>query len=286
VVTAARADAQELEPGAYTVSPVGYNVLNVGYGFNTGDLTFDPSLPVEHASATIHSASVSVGRSMDLFGRSATGLVALPIIDGHVEGFYAGQFASVDRAGLGDLRIRLGVNLYGSPARKMPEFAKAPQAKTNIGVSLTVVAPTGQYDPTKIINLGLNRWAFRPQGAFIRNRGPWMFELYGGAWLFTTNDDYVGHHRSQDPLAEVQFSFRRTFRPGLWLSANANFYSGGRTHLDDAAKQDFQTNSRVGATLSWPLGQKNAVRVAVSRGAYTTIGADFFAVSASFQQRF
>ena len=36
---AAPAAAQELEPGAYTVSPVGLNLLNVGYVFNDGDVT-------------------------------------------------------------------------------------------------------------------------------------------------------------------------------------------------------------------------------------------------------
>lgn len=114
-----------------------------------------------------------------------------------------------------------------------------------------------------------------------------MFEIYGGVWLFMDNDNYAnGHVRSQEPLGEVQFSARRTFRPGFWISGNANFYSGGRTHLDDVAKQDFQSNSRVGATLSWPLSPKNALRVAVSRGAYTTIGADFLGVSVSFQQLF
>ena len=36
------ASAQELEPGAYTVSPVGVNVFNLGYVLNDGDVTFDP----------------------------------------------------------------------------------------------------------------------------------------------------------------------------------------------------------------------------------------------------
>jgi hypothetical protein len=104
-VPAARATAQELEPGAYTVSPVGFNILNVGYSFNTGDVNFDPSLPVEQASATIHSGSVSVGRSMDIFGRSATALVALPIVDGHVEGLYVGQFVAPARQLAGVLTV-------------------------------------------------------------------------------------------------------------------------------------------------------------------------------------
>jgi outer membrane putative beta-barrel porin/alpha-amylase len=284
---ATSAAAQELEPGAYTISPVGLNILNLGYGFNSGDVTFDPSLPIEDGSARIHTATVAYGRSVGLAGRSATLLVALPIIGGHLEGVYLGERAVADRKGLGDMRIRVGVNLYGAPARRLPEFAKTPPSRVNIGASVAIVAPVGQYDPQRIVNLGNNRWAFKPEMAIIRNAGAWMFEIYGGAWLFTDNTDYVnGQVRSQKPLASAQFSLRRTFRPGLWAAANINYYTGGRTNVGGAFKQDFQANSRAGATVSFPFSSRNSVRVAVSQGAYTTIGADFLGLSASFQQVF
>jgi hypothetical protein len=213
--------------------------------------------------------------------------VAVPIINGHLEGTYLGEPAVADRNGFGDIRVRIGVNLYGAPARRLPEFAKTPPARLNIGASVMVVAPTGQYDPQRIVNLGTNRWAFKPEAAIIRNIGPWMFEIYGGAWLFTDNDNYVnGQVRSQNPLASVQFSFRRTFKPGLWVSGNINYYTGGRTNVGGVFKQDFQANSRAGTTLAVPLSRTTAVRVAVSKGAYTTIGADFLGLSASFQQAF
>jgi outer membrane putative beta-barrel porin/alpha-amylase len=284
---AAPAAAQELEPGAYTVSPVGINLLNVGYVFNSGDVTFDPSLPIEDGSATIHSVSIAYGRSVGLAGRSATLLVAVPIVGGHLEGLYLGERAVADRKGLSDMRIRVGVNLYGAPARRIPEFATAPSSKYNIGASVTVIAPIGQYSSQRIVNLGNNRWAFKPEGAIIRNAGAWMFEIYGGVWLFTDNDDYVnGQVRSQNALASAQFSLRRTFRPGLWASANINYYTGGRTNVGGVFKQDFQANSRAGLTLSVPFTRRNSVRFAVSQGAVTTIGADFLGLSASFQQIF
>jgi hypothetical protein len=287
VFAAASASAQELEPGAYTVSPVGTNLLNAGYVFNSGDVTFDPSLPIEDGSATIHSISIAYGRSVSLAGRSATLLVAIPIVGGHLEGLYLGERAVADRKGLSDMRIRVGVNLYGAPARRMPEFATTPPSKYNIGASVTVIAPVGQYDSRRIVNLGNNRWAFKPEAAIIRNAGVWMFEIYGGVWLFTDNDDYVnGQVRSQNALASAQFSLRRTFRPGLWASANINYYTGGRTNVGGVFKQDFQANSRAGATLSVPLSRRNSVRFAVSQGAVTTIGADFLGLSASFQQIF
>lgn len=42
---------------------------------------------------------------------------------------------------------------------------------------------------------------------------------------------------------------------------------------------DFQSNSRIGATFSTALNRSQAVRLSVSQGAYTTIGADFTSIA-------
>jgi len=36
------------------------------------------------------------------------------------------------------------------------------EAKTLLGVSLFMQVPTGQYDQTKLPNIGVNHWAFKP----------------------------------------------------------------------------------------------------------------------------
>ena len=56
-----------------------------------------------------------------------------------------------------------------------------------MGVSLKVLAPTGQYDPTKLVNWGTNRWAFKPELGYSRRWGNWILDSYGGAWFYTTN---------------------------------------------------------------------------------------------------
>jgi len=276
--------AQELEPGAYTVSPVGARFAGGSYSLNRGDVTFDPSLPVEDAHATVNTFAISYGGAINIAGRSGTFLVALPVIDGSVSGFYIGQFTQVDRHGLGDLRLRIGGNLYGAPAMSRQELA-AWKRRTTVGASLTMTVPIGQYDDTKLINLGTNRWAFKPELAVTHNVGrAWMFEVYGGAWLFTDNTDfYGGHVRAQRPIGSLQFHVRYTWRPGLWLSFNSNFYSGGRTSVDGRLNFDLQKNSRVGGTLAWPLSRRDVIKAAVSRGAYTTIGADFTSLSVAYQ---
>src|SRR5258708_2116217 len=157
-----RVAGQQLEPRAYSVSPVGTNIVVFGYGRSTGDIAFDPSLPITDASATINGASPGYFRSIDFCGRSANISVALPYVWGNLQGNVAGQFQQIRRSGLGDPIVRFAVNLHGAPAMDLKQFA-AYRQKTVIGASVVVAAPLGQYDPAKAINLGGNRWAFKPE---------------------------------------------------------------------------------------------------------------------------
>ena len=111
-----RALAQELEPGAYWPIPKGVTIFTVVNSFNWGDLAFDPSAPIDEASARINTTALAFTRAFSLAGRSANAGVVLPVVGGHVEGVYLGEPAEVGRFGLGDPRLRLAMNLYGAPA--------------------------------------------------------------------------------------------------------------------------------------------------------------------------
>jgi hypothetical protein len=282
VTMAASASAQELIPNAYSIAPVGMNVVTVGTSFNKGDLAFDPSAPIEDARATILTSTLGYGRTLSIAGRYAQVLVVVPYARGDAQGLLMGQFQQVSRSGLGDSVVRIGVNLYGAPAMKLKEFA-AYRTKTNIGVSLMVQAPLGQYYPNKLINLGNNRWAVKPEVGVTRVRGKWTYEVYGGAWFFTDNADfYGGKRREQAPIVSGQFHLLYAFRRGLWLGGDANFWAGGRVTVNGAQNLELQKNSRVGVTLAVPVNRRQSVRFAYSRGAYTTIGADFNSFGVSY----
>jgi hypothetical protein len=276
------AAAQELEPGAYWPLPRGLNIVTAVDNLNWGDVSFDPALPVDEANATVNTTGVAFARAFSLAGRSANASVMLPVVAGHLEGVYLGEFTELDRFGLGDPRMKVAVNLYGAPAMSSKEFAAYRQGGI-VGVSITVAPPLGEYDATKVINLGTNRWSFKPEIGLSRTQGQWVIETAAGVWLFTDNTNFVGGRvREQDPIFAAQVHVTYKFNRATWLAADANYYTGGRTTVGGTLNLDLQRNSRVGLTFSKGLTRRQAIRASVSRGAYTTIGADFTSVAVGY----
>ena len=274
--------AQELTPGAYWPLPVRINVLTIVNTLSWGEVAFDPALPAEDALGTIDIVAIAYTRTLAIAGRSANVALQIPVVGGHVDGMYQGVPTERGQFGLGDPRVSLGVNLYGAPAMT-PEDHASYRMRALVGVSVTVVAPLGHYDDSKILNLGTNRWAVKPELGLSRATGRWIVEIMAGVWLFTDNTNFSGGRtREQDAIASVQAHLTHRFSPRVWLAGDANFYTGGRTTVDGTRHLDLQRNARVGWTLSWALDQHRALRASASRGAYTTIGADFTSVAVSY----
>jgi len=267
--------AQEIEPRAYSPSPSGLNFLIAVGGHSEGGVLTDPSLPVTDIEAQVDALAVGYGRSFGLAGRSANVAFALPYIEVDASGNIGEQRASVTRAGWGDAKLRLAMNLIGGPAMTPREFSQRVPA-TTLGVSMSVSLPTGEYLPDKLVNIGTNRWAVKTELGLTHPIGKWLLEGYLGAWWFEENDDFFGgHRREQDPLASIQVHMSYTFKPRLWLALNTTYYEGGQTTLDGVAKHDRQANSRAGLTFSTPLGKNYSLKFNWSRGATTRIGSNF-----------
>ncbi|MBV8811833.1 MAG: transporter [Acidobacteriaceae bacterium] len=274
---------QELQPRAYLPAPVGLNFFGVSYSGNSGGLLFDPSLPVENAHVNASITSVSFGETLGLFGRTGQVLAVLPYVVADLSGKVAGIQEARYRSGLADSTFRFAVNLHGAPAMHIREFAKY-QPKTLIGVSFTVMAPTGQYDPNVLINIGTNRWAFKPELGISHFVGKWEFEAAFGAWLYTTNSDFFGRtYEKQDPLGSIQAHVVRVLPRRMWLAFDATFYTGGRTYIGNRTISDYQGNTRFGATLGIPFRGREALRFAYFKGATTRVGTDISSLSVAYQ---
>jgi hypothetical protein len=278
-------NAQELEPRAYSPAPVGVNFLVGAYARTNGEVLFDPSTPITNVTARLQVSAIGYARTFGLLGRASSVAATLPYVVGNLSGDVGEQRATADRSGLGDARFRFTMNLFGGPALTPKEFA-AREPGTALGASLSVVAPTGEYDPAKLINISANRWSFKPDVGITHEFGPWFVEGSAGVWLFTDNTDfYGGNTRQQDPLFTYQFHGGYTFRPGLWLAANATFYTGGRTSVNGVQKDDEQENSRYGLTLSLPIDRQWSTKLAWSNGMTARAGGDFTTWSVALQYR-
>jgi hypothetical protein len=277
-----RCVAQELEPRAYSVSPTGANFGAVGFARSAGDVDFDPALPIESGNARLYNTFFAYGRSLDFFGRSANVAVALPYLWGNLQGTVNGTPLQARRSGLMNPAMRFSVNLYGAPAMDLEQFARF-RRKTIVGASLALVAPLGQYDPARAVNIGTNRWAAKPEIGMSRRFGNWFFDLYLGAWFFSANENFQGRVRTQDPIISTQTHVSYAFKPRLWAAFDANFYTGGTTSIDGLRNRDLQRNSRVGGTISIPMTKRQSLKFSGSTGAVTNIGADFISIGVAYQ---
>jgi hypothetical protein len=277
------AAAQEMEPRAYSPAPIGTQFVLLSYGYQSGDVLLDSSLPLKDVSTSLNAASIGYGRTFNLLGRQANAAVLFPYLWGTARGTVFEDQVNVRRSGGGDIRVRFSTVFKGGEARNAKEFAQQKRS-TIIGASISMVVPTGQYDPARLVNPGSNRWAFKPEIGVSKPRGRWTLEVMGGAWLFTSNKSFLGNsRRAQNPMASFQGAVIYTLRPRMWVSGNATFYSGGSTVLNGTANEDRQRNARVGATFSYPLNQQQSVKVVWARGVTTRIGGNLNTIAVAWQ---
>jgi hypothetical protein len=186
---------------------------------------------------------------------------------------------------LGDLAMRLSVNLYGAPAVSLKEFQSYHQ-DTIVGVSLVVTAPSGQYIQSRLVNIGANRWSFKPEFGVSKRVRQWTFEGAAGVTFFTDNNDFFGNHtRQQDPLLSLQGHAIYNVNPRLWLALDGTFYTGGRTTTNGSLDNDLQRNSRWGGTVARTLTRKNSLKFYFSRELAARTGTEFTIYGIAWQYR-
>ena len=282
------APAQDLDPRAYARVPVDMTFTVAGFSYSHGGVLTDESSPIQDLRAAVETPSLSIGRTFSLFGQTAQAFAALPYSWAQVSGLVLGEGRSITRSGFSDIRLRLSLLVYGAPATTADKFANVSH-QTIVGASLSVVAPTGQFFSEKLINLGANRWAFKPEIALSHPVGErWLIDLYAGVWLFTTNDSfYPGTSvRTQDPLAAFQAHLSYNLQPRMWVAFDATYYAGGLSSVNGVNMDDRQNNMRIGGTVVVPVGDRHSVKFACSTGAIVRIGANFTTFAFGWQTSF
>jgi hypothetical protein len=279
--------AQELAPRAYVITPLHSNAVVVSYSFFSGSLLFDGAVPITGATGKYSVPVLTYYHAFHLLGRSANASASLPYAVGNFQGQVEGGNQQAYRSGLGDSAFRVAVNLKGGPAMPIPQFVRWKQ-KILLGTSLKVTAPTGQYDPTKLINWGSNRWAFKPELGYSERWRNWVLDAYGGVWLFTRNSQSFAiplpEPKTESPVGSFEGHLSYDLKPRLWFSVDGNFWSGGVATLNGLTNPATrQTSSRVGLTGSLPLSQHNSLKISYSNGTYVRFGGNYQNVAIAWQ---
>jgi len=282
--------AQDLAPRAYVITPIHSNAITLTYSFYTGNLDVG-NIPITDATASASIPVFSLFHSLNFFGRTASFVATLPYGVGNFHGSVLGSETNVYRSGLLDSAYRFSVNLKGGPAMALPEFARWRQ-KTLIGASIRVVAPTGQYDSTKLVNWGNNRWGFKPEVGVSRRWSRWLIDGYAGTWFYTKNPAFFSRNQynpgvyvqTQEPIIAFEGHISYDVKPRFWASLDGNFWFGGKTSLNGVENPSSELrNSRLGATVSVPVSKHISVKFSYNNGAYIKYGGNFQNVSMAWQ---
>lgn len=276
--------AQDLDPRAYARIPVNLSALITGFAYSEGDVVSDPTLPVKNIHASVQTATMGYAHSLGLLGLTSQVLVALPYAFAQVSGEVDSQLREITRSGLADMRLRYSVLLIGAPATKATGMPV--QRKSVVGVSLNVIAPTGQFFSDKLINIGTHRFSFRPEIALSQPIGKkWLMDVYAGVWLFTENKSFFpgSSVRTQAPMGTLQAHLSYNITRLMWVAMDATFYSGGTSSVNGKINDDRQENSRIGGTAYIPLTKKHGLKLAYSRGVIVRVGQNFSTASIGWQ---
>jgi hypothetical protein len=253
-------NAQFTDPRTYTNSPVGLNQIEWFYSYAHSNASIDSSLVVTGAKFNLNQGLIDYTRYFGLLHHMAWVQPTLPIAG--LSGSISGTNIEGSVTGTGDLSCQVGVLLKGGPALSISEFENFKPARS-LGVSLTFTAPTGRYDPNKLLNLGSDRWSFKPEFGFSQPFGreqKWEIDAYANLYLYTDNTSYRGSQvLSQRPLPGVEGHLSYSFNDAVWASLDTRYSTRGNTLINGIGQNNVQENLILGSEVNVSLNARNTL---------------------------
>jgi hypothetical protein len=246
------AHAQFTDPRTYTQAAVGINQAELDYIYARADASLDASLEVVGAHFEQNAGALSYTHNFGMLGQLAWAKVNLPFAD--VKGSIAGTGISRSVSGIGDASLQVTTLVQGGKALNAAEFENY-KPETTLGVSMTITAPTGEYDPGKLLNLGSHRWSFKPEFGVSYPFGSdrdWVLDGYANIIFFTDNTTYHGKEiLRQEPLPGFEAHISHDFTQNFWASLDLRYAFRGGTFVDSVNQDDAQESLVGGAEATW-----------------------------------
>lgn len=269
--------SQDLEPRFLSSVPIKTNIAALVYGYSTGNILLDNSLPISGLNADMHSAAFVYVRSLKLFNKLAKFDATLPYSTAKFNAIVDSEDASTSRNGFGDPTFRLSMIFIGDQPLSPKEFMQRKISKFKLGAALKVRPPLGEYDSNKFINLGTNRWGFQIKtAAAYRLSKKLIVEGHISTWLFTENTSfYPDNSIKQEALLSTQLNIAYIFNSKAWISGAVGTVAKGKTSVNGIKQDNAQENSRFSGTFSYKLNKKSNLKIIATNGLSTNVGADF-----------
>jgi hypothetical protein len=257
---------------------VGINQLEFGYAFGHGNASIDPSLTITGASLNLNQLTIDYTRYFGLLHHLMWVEAAIPVA--RLGGAITGTSIEGSTTAAGDSSYALAMLLKGGPALTPAQFADYIPT-TALGASLTVTAPTGEYTADRVLNLGSDRWSFKPEIALSRPFGleqKWQLDAYANASFYTDNTSYRGREiLRQEPLVGLEGHISYSFTESLWLSFDTRYSFRGATFVNGADQNNAQQNVIVGSEMNVSINSRHSLlfeigKVAVHQNSPDVVG--------------
>jgi len=269
--------------------PMGASFAGVGYNYTESDIFSDPTLSLENVNLKLHTWGGAYIHAFELFDKSARIDIKQAYQKGKWTGLLDGKPASATRSGWSDTFVRFAVNLYGAPplsGEKFAAYRSKIEDETIVGLGLEVRLPTGHYMEDKLVNIGQNRFAFRPQIGIVHTFGKWTTEVNGEVAFYTKNDEFFdGSTLEQKPMYRATVHAIRSLSPGQWVGVGIGYEFGGEYTLNGVDKEDKKKNIGWALAYRHPITRQIGIKVkyiGIRAKALTGFDSETFAVDAVF----
>ncbi len=274
--------AQDLDPWVYNNLPLKMNSAAVSYALVDGNVIGDPASPIQNFNTTTHKIVAGYLRTIDFFGKLGRIQLIVPFSFMSGTAKINGLDTAGTRTGFDDMRLRIGLNIFGSPPLEPKNFGTYRQ-EAIIGASIVIVIPLGQYYPERVVNLGSNRWGFKPEVGLSIRVGQFFCELYGGVKFTTANYVYLGSKAlKQSPLYSIQTHLSHTFSNNMRIALSGTYVNGGQTSINDNKLNDYIRHFRGGVSFGVSIKQTNLITLQLNSTISTNASLDYRSLVLSY----
>ncbi|MCK5396328.1 MAG: hypothetical protein KAJ32_10060 [Gammaproteobacteria bacterium] len=181
---------------------------------------------------------------------------------------------SQSSSGYADPTVQLDINLIGTSRLKSNVDLFNYEPTLTVDAAVMMAVPIGEYDETKLVNMGLNRWWGRFALPVKYHFGVFSpgymssFELTPSIWVFAENDDFVGKTLDNDPILQLEAHLTQDFTPSFFGSLDLLYRGGFQSSINGADVGEELDIGNLGFTLNFTTTDNLMIRTSFSSNVF------------------